>query len=109
VADEVKGTELKQAMPDASCTIDQVRAVLRQQRIGVTVVVPSYGEGSGIEPTLASLWDGMVRLGLDDSTVLLSDSSPITAPSTRPASGLRPLAAALWSITATSTDHSSRR
>jgi hypothetical protein len=76
VADEVKGTEMNQAMPDASRTIERVRAVLRQESIGVTVVVPSYGEGSGIVPTLASLWDGMVQLGLQHASILLSDSSP---------------------------------
>lgn len=76
MADEVKGIEMKQAMPDASRTIDRVRAVLRQENIGVTVVVPSYGEGSGIVPTLASLWDSMVQLGLVDAPAFLSDSSP---------------------------------
>ncbi|MHB1717557.1 MAG: glycosyltransferase [Acidimicrobiales bacterium] len=76
MADEVKGTEMNQAMPDANRTIDRVRAALRQESIGVTVVVPSYGEGSGIVPTLASLWDGLVQLGLDQASILLSDSSP---------------------------------
>ena len=55
VADEVKGTEVKQSMPDARRTIRRVRAVLRQERIGITVMEPSYGEGSGIVPILASL------------------------------------------------------
>jgi len=76
VADEVKRTEMKQAMPDAIHTIERIRAVLQQDRIGITVVVPSCGEGSGIVPTLASLWDGMVQLGLEDASIFLSDSSP---------------------------------
>lgn len=66
-------------MQEGSGTIERVRDVLRQEAIGVTVVVPSYGEGEGIVPTLASLWDGMVQLGIADATVLLSDSSPDSA------------------------------
>jgi hypothetical protein len=76
VANEATGAETEETMQEDDRTIGRVRDALRQERIGVTVVVPSYGEGSGIVPTLASLWEGMVRLGLEDAPVLLSDSSP---------------------------------
>lgn len=66
-------------MSHDGCTIERVRDALREEAIGVTVVVPSYGEGQGIVPTLASLWDEMVQLGVSDATVLLSDSSPDNA------------------------------
>lgn len=56
--------------------IRQARALVQQQQLSVTVVVPSYGEGDSIVATLASVWDGMVQLGLDDETIFLSDSSP---------------------------------
>lgn len=63
-------------MSQDGCTIERVRDVLRQEAIGITVVVPSYGEGQGIVPMLASLWDGMVQLGVSEAAVFLSDSSP---------------------------------
>ncbi|MHB1553630.1 MAG: hypothetical protein ACYCSX_11330 [Acidimicrobiales bacterium] len=79
MATEVNGVEAEEAMRERGGTVERVRDVLRQERIGVTVAVPSYGEGQGIVPTLASLWDGMVQLAFSDATVVLSDSSPDSA------------------------------
>jgi len=56
--------------------IEQAHNLIEHQQLTVTVVVPSYGEGDGVVETLASLWNGMVRLGLDSAPVFLSDSSP---------------------------------
>lgn len=41
----------------------------------LTIGIPSYNEGTGIIPTLVSIWDGLMALGLDASPILLSDSS----------------------------------
>jgi len=56
--------------------IQQARTLMRQKQLSVTLVVPSYGEGDGIVATLASVWDGMVQLGLHHEVIFLSDSSP---------------------------------
>jgi len=56
--------------------IEQARTLMRQKQLSVTLVVPSYGEGDGIVATLASVWDGMVQLGLHHEVIFLSDSSP---------------------------------
>ncbi len=79
MAYKVNGTGTEEAMQQGSRTIERVRDALRQERIGVTVAVPSYGEGPGIIPTLVSLWDGMVQLGVPDAAMFLSDSSPDSA------------------------------
>lgn len=59
-----------------AATIDRVRGALREQGSSVTLVVPSYREGSGIVATLDSLWEGMGTLGIEEATIFLSDSSP---------------------------------
>lgn len=46
----------------------------------VTTVVPSYGEGEGIVPTLESLWQRMRFAGLEQAPIVLNDSSPEMAP-----------------------------
>jgi|GEM_PF-5564976 len=56
--------------------IDRVRATIREGKTGISVVVPSYGEGRSIVPTLASLHEGLALLGVPDAPVFLSDSSP---------------------------------
>ena len=76
---EANGAEAEEAMQERGGTVERVRDVLRQERIGVTVAVPSYGEGQGIVPTLTSLWDGMVQLAFSGATMFLSDSSPGSA------------------------------
>lgn len=63
-------------MGEPIAVIDQLRESIQRQGLDVTVVVPSYGEGEGIVPTLASLWQGMEALGLGGARVLVSDSSP---------------------------------
>jgi cellulose synthase/poly-beta-1,6-N-acetylglucosamine synthase-like glycosyltransferase len=83
--------------------IERVRATLREQGIGIAVVVPSYGEGRGIVSTLTSLHDGLVRLGVPDAALFLSDSSPNSATVD---------AAQQWAVTAgcqLTVDHSDQR
>ncbi|MDA8265379.1 MAG: glycosyltransferase family A protein [Actinomycetota bacterium] len=48
-------------------------------RPSIAIVLPAYGEGRGITPTLESLWHGMKALGISGAPVFLSDSSPDSA------------------------------
>lgn len=63
-------------MESDSQVIDQARRLVQEEELSVAVVVPSYREGAGVVATLASLWDGMVQLGLAGAPIFLSDSSP---------------------------------
>lgn len=90
-------------MQEGSGTIERVRDVLRQDGVGITVAVPSYGEGQGVVSTLASLWDGTVQLGFPHAAVFLSGSSSDSATVD---------AASRWASTVGCrlvTDHSDRR
>lgn len=66
-------------MPEEHDVIERVRATLCEHGTRIAVVVPSYGEGQSIVPTLTSLHEGLVQLGVSDAPVFLSDSSPDSA------------------------------
>lgn len=44
----------------------------------VAFAFTAYGEGAGIVPAMASLWNEMTDLALTDAPIVLSDSSPAT-------------------------------
>lgn len=56
--------------------VGAVRARLAREHVTVTIVVPAYNEGTGITATLDSLGDGMEALGILETPIFLSDSSP---------------------------------
>jgi hypothetical protein len=57
--------------------VDELRRRLRGYSVGFGI--PSFNEGAGILPTLDSLWQGISSLGLESSTIILSDSSETLA------------------------------
>lgn len=69
-------SRLAKTTTDDDGTVERVRQILQQQRLSLTLAIPSYGEGDGIIVTLASVWDGLTRLGQSSAPIFLSDSSP---------------------------------